>query len=215
MSLVRLSFAVVALIILTACATAPGLPETTYYRLPEPAALERLPEPVVALPLVVETFSADGLYSDQALIYSLDAEASRLRTYHYQLWIDPPVRLLQRRLITTLRSAGVGRIVTDRLPAQMETLRVSGRIARLERVRTSTGWDVAVTLVLRAEPSGGGRPWVIGEYHRQLPTQGDAVAESVHAFGQALDEIGAEFVADLIERASDHAGTPASVDARR
>ena len=34
MSLVRLSFAVFALIILTACATAPGLPETTYYRLP-------------------------------------------------------------------------------------------------------------------------------------------------------------------------------------
>ncbi len=205
MSLVRLLCAAFALVVLAACATAPGLPETTYYRLPEPVALERLPEPAVSLPIVVEPFSADGLYSDQALIYTLDPDASRLRTYHYQLWIDPPVRLLQRRVITTLRSAGISRIVTDRLPAQMDTLRVTGRIARLERVRTATGWDVAVTLVLRAEPSGGGRPWVIGEYHRQVPTSGDTVAESVRAFGRALDDVGAEFVTDLIERAREQA----------
>ena len=211
----RVFFLAFLFVILAACATAPGLPETTYYRLPEPAAPERLSEPAVSLPIVVETFSADGLYSDQALIYTLDADASRLRTYHYQLWIDPPVRLLQRRFIATLRSAGVGRIVTDRLPAQMDTLRVTGRIARLERVRTGAGWEVAVTLVLRAEPSGGGRPWVIGEYHRQLPVQGDTVAESVRAFGQALDQVGAEFVADLIERAREHVREPAGMDTGR
>ncbi len=205
---VQMLFLALTFALLAACATAPGLPETTYYRLPEPAAMERLPEPAVSLPIVVEPFSADGLYSDQALIYTLDADASRLRTYHYQLWIDPPVRLLQRRLITTLRGAGVGRIVTDRLPAQMESLRVTGRIARLERVRTGAGWDVAATLVLRAEPSGGGRPWVIGEYHRQLPAQGDTVGDAVRTFGQALDQLSAEFVADLVERARDHAGAP-------
>ncbi len=205
MSLIRLFAAAFVLAILSACATAPGLPETTYYRLPEPATPERLPEPAVTLPIVVDTFFADGLYSDQALIYTLDADASRLRTYHYQLWIDPPVRLLQRRFITTLRGAGISRIVTDRLPAQMDTLHVTGRIARLERVRTEAGWDVAVTLVMRAEPSAGGRPWVIGEYHRQLPVQGDGVAESVRVFGLALDQIGVEFVADLTQRAHDHA----------
>lgn len=207
---VRVLFVIFLFALLAACATAPGLPETTYYRMPEPAAPERLPEPAVALPIVVETFSADGLYSDQALIYTLDADASRLRTYHYQLWIDPPVRLLQRRLIATLRSAGISRIVTDRLPAQMDTLRVTGRIARLERVRSGEGWEVAVTLVLRAEPSGGGRPWVIGEYHRQLPAQGDTVAESVRAFGRALDEIGTEFIADLTLRAREQAGMDAA-----
>lgn len=208
MSSVRCLASAFAFVLLAACATVPGLPETTYYRLPEPAPMARLPEPVVALPIVVEPFSADGLYSDQAMIYTLDADASRLRTYHYQLWIDPPVRLLQRRLISTLRSAGVSRIVTDRLPAQMETLRVTGRIARLERVRNASGWDVAVTLVLRAEPSGGGRPWVIGEYHRQLPAPGDGVSDAVRAFGDALDQIGAEFVDDLVERAGTQASAP-------
>ncbi|MCX7557901.1 hypothetical protein OS187_14000, partial [Xanthomonadaceae bacterium JHOS43] len=93
--------------LLAGCASAPGLPETTYYRLSEAAPLERLPEPVVSLPVVVETFFADGLYSDQALIYSLDPDASRLRNYHYQIWIDPPVRLLQRRLISAMLRAGV------------------------------------------------------------------------------------------------------------
>ena len=202
MRFARLLAAAFALALIAACATAPGLPETTYYRLPEPAAVTRLPEPAVDLPLVVEPFTADGLYSDQALIYTLDADANRLRTYHYQLWIDPPVRLLQRRLIAALRASGVSRVVTDRLPAQMQALRMNGRIARLERVRTASGWEVAVTLVLRADPSGGGRPWVIGEYHRQFPAAGDSVADSVNAFGAALDAIHAEFIADLVERAA-------------
>ncbi len=187
--------------LLAGCAGVPSAPETTWYRLPEPAPRERLDAPVVELPIVVETYLADGLYSDQALIHTLDARADRLRTYHYQLWIDPPVRLLQRRLITDLRASGVARVVTDRLPTRLEVLRVHGRIARLDRVRTDAGWEVAVSLVLRAEPSGGGRPWVIGEYHRQLPASGDRVADSVRAYGLALDQIHGEFIVDLIERA--------------
>jgi len=42
---------------------------------------------------------------------------------------------------------------------------------------------------------------VIGEYHRQLPAAGDRVADSVRAYGQALDQIHGEFIADLAERA--------------
>lgn len=187
--------------LLAGCAGVPSAPETTWYRLPEPVPRERLDAPLVELPIVVETFTADGLYSDQALIYTLDAQADRLRAYHYQLWIDPPVRLLQRRLVADLRASGIARVVTDRLPTRLEVLRVHGRIARLDRVRTDTGWEVAVNLVLRAEPPGGGRPWVIGEYHRQLPAAGDRVADSVRAYGQALDQIHGEFIADLAERA--------------
>ena len=190
------------LLLLGACASAPGLPETTYYRLPDAAPVQRLPAPLIELPITVEPFSADGLYSDRALIYSPDADGGRLRTYHYQLWIDPPVRLLQRRLLGSLRELGITRVVADRLPAQMDALQISGRIAQLERVDTGDGWQVAVALVLRADPSGGGRPWVIGRYQRQLPVQGNTVADSVKTIGLALDQIQTEFFQDLVERAS-------------
>ena len=184
----RLAALLLPAALLAGCASVPSAPETTWYRLPEPVAGDRMQTPAVELPIVVETFLADGLYSDQSLIYTLDAEADRLRTYHYQLWIDPPARLLQRRLIAALRASGVSPVVTDRLPTRLETLRVQGRIARLDRVRTERGWEVAVS---------GGRPWVIGEYHRQLPASGDRVADSVRAYGQALDQIHADFIADL------------------
>ncbi|MFA5591403.1 MAG: hypothetical protein WDA70_11975, partial [Lysobacteraceae bacterium] len=55
------------LLLLGACASAPGLPETTYYRLPDAAPVQRLPAPLIELPITVEPFSADGLYSDRAL----------------------------------------------------------------------------------------------------------------------------------------------------
>lgn len=196
---------------LVACATVPGTPETTYYRLPDVAALERLPAPVVDLPIVVEVFSADGLYADQALIHALDAGADQLRTYHYQLWIDPPTRLLQRRLIEVLRAGGVAAVVTDRLPTQLPTLRVQGRIARLERIPAHDGWEVAVTLVLRAEPSAGGRPWIIGEYRQRLAADGPRVADSVRAYGLALDRIGSEFMADLVAQAGAREASPGAM----
>lgn len=209
-SLSRLFLLCLLAALLAGCGSVPTVPETTYYRLPDAAPVTRLAEPAMQLPIVVDRFAADGLYSDQALIYSMDADASRLRTYHYQLWIDPPVRLLQRRLIANLRNTGVSRIVTDRLPVQIETVRVRGRIARLERVRTASGWEVAVTLVLRADPHRGGKPWVIGEYHRQLPATGERVLDSVHAFGAAVDAIYAEFAQQLIEYAQQGGHGPTS-----
>ena len=194
-----------AVALLAACASVPPMPETTYYRLPPPQPSTILAEPVVDRPVVVEVFRADGLYSGQSLVYALDHDASRLRAYHYQLWLDPPPRLLQRRLIAALRAAGISRVVTDQLPTRMEAMRVEGRIERLERVRNvdGTGWEVIVALVLRAEPSSNGRPWVIGEYHQRIAAGGDQVNDSVRAFGLALDRIGDQFVADLAQHAAD------------
>lgn len=201
--------------LLVACASVPAMPETTYFRLPPPQPATLLPEPLVARPIVVETFRTDGLYSGQALVYALDADASRLRTYHYQLWIDPPPRLLQRRLIATLRAAGVSRVVTDQLPTRMETLRVEGRIERLERVRSANGWEVIVALVLRAESSTDGRPWVIGEYHQRVAAGGDQMTDSVQAVGVALDRIGDEFIDDLTRHAADVAAGRDEIRVRR
>lgn len=195
---VRRVVAVLALLVLAGCAGAPGIPETTYFRLPPRAEIARLAEPVVDKPIVIDTFYADGLYSDQAIIYTLDPEGARLRTYHYQLWIDPPVRILQRRLIATLRAAGTSRIVTDRLPTDVDTVRVEGRITRLERVKDGEAWRVAVGLSLRADARGDGKPpLVLKDYLVELPVQGGSVNDSVNAIGAATDQIYADFVRDL------------------
>jgi cholesterol transport system auxiliary component len=197
MSLLRL-LALAALLALGGCAGAPGIPETTYFRLPSRAPIAPQPAPPLAYPIVVDTLLADGLYSDQAIIYSLDPQGARLRAYHYQLWVDPPVRLLQRRLIGALRDANVAPIVADRLPTQTQALRIEGRIERFERIKLDAGYKVAVALSLRADLRDGKPPLVLKEYSRELPANGDTVRDSVDAIAIALDQIYAEFVADLV-----------------
>jgi cholesterol transport system auxiliary component len=182
---------------LASCATAPGIPDTVYFRLPARAAVPALSQPLFAEPIVVETLLADGLHSDQAIIYSLDADGARLKAYHYQLWVDPPVRMLQRRLIGTLRDAGVSRIVADRLANQVQALRIQGRLERFERIRTASGWKISVGMSLRADLRDGKPPLVMREYQLELPADDDTLRASVRAFGTAIDRLYADFVRDL------------------
>ena len=190
--------ALAALLVLTGCAGSPGIPETTYFRLPPRPEVPKQGTPTLPYPIVVDTLLADGLHSDQAIIYSLDPQGARLRAYHYQLWVDPPVRMLQRRLIRTLRDANIAPVVADRLPIQTQALRVEGRIERFERIKLDTGYKVAVALSLRADLRDGKPPLVIKEYSRERAVPGDTVRDSVDAIAVALDEIYAEFVADLL-----------------
>jgi cholesterol transport system auxiliary component len=109
------------------------------------------------------------------------------------------VRMLQRRLIATLRDAGVSRIVTDRLPNEVDALRIEGRVERFERIQTASGWTVAVGVSLRADRRDGKPPLVLREYSQELPAGGDSIRDSVAAMGAAVDRIYADFVRDLDE----------------
>lgn len=191
------SFAIAAAMLLSACASGPGIPETTYFRLPPRADAAPLPAPLFDTPVVVETFLADGLHSDQALLYALDPEGGQLRAYHYQLWVDPPVRMLQRRLMNTLRRVQAAPLVVDRLPPQTAAVRVSGRIERFERIPAGDGWRVSVALGMRADAAGREGPLLVRRYREDVAVSGNTVADSVQAIGAALDRIFAAFVADL------------------
>ncbi len=184
-------------VLLGGCASTSGIPDTTYFRLPSRAAVVALPTPLFAQPISVDTLIADGLYSDQALIYSLDPEADRLRAYHYQMWVDPPVRMLQRRLIGALRDLNASTVVADRLPSKASRWRVSGRIERFERVRRATGWVAVVQLQLRVEGVGSELPLLLREYRAEAPAAATSVKDSVTAMGAALDQVLADFLGDL------------------
>lgn len=190
---------------LAGCGGAPAVPDFTWYRMPRPQPLEAQTAPLFDAPLVVEAFGADGLYADQALVYALDPGAQRLRQYHYQLWTDPPTRILQRRLLAMLREAGVAATVTDQLPASRPAIRIGGVILRLDRVPTAAGgFEAVVALKLRADDLDG-QP-LVDDYYRAEVLATDATMQStVDAYGAALDRIFARFDADLRARGG-HAG---------
>lgn len=193
---VRTTLLATLLLLLAGCASGPGIPETTYFRLPPRTAVEA-GEPVLDAPLIVEPFFADGVHAEQALLYALDEDGTRVRAYHYQLWIDPPTRLLQRRLIRTLGEAHVAPLVIERLQTATRQYRLLARLDSFERVPRGDGWLVSVALQVRVDGNDGSAPLLLREYRRTQPAEGSSVRESVRAMGVAVDAIYAELLADL------------------
>ena len=184
------------LLLLAACSPA-SIPDVTYYRLPPPQALPRAAEALSVLPIQVGIFLADGIYGDQALIYAITPDADALRTYHYQLWSDPPSRALQTRLTQMLRAADIAPLVTERLPASDSALRIHATIRRYERVKRAAGYVANVAFEMRVE-QGTGEPMLEQTYAAQAPAADATMVATVQAFGVAVDQAFAAFFKDLI-----------------
>lgn len=181
--------------LLSGCAVAP-IPDVAYYRMPAAQVAGKRERPAFEMPIVVDTFVADGLYGNQAILYATSPTGS-VRSYHYQLWNDPPVRLLQRRLIRRLRDEGISPMVADRLPTNVAALQVSGLIDRFERVKHDDGWHALVQVEMRAEILDQGLPLVLKTYSAREPADSESIQATVRAFARATDQILAEFAADL------------------
>lgn len=192
----RLYVAALALSLLAGCASGPGIPETVYYRLPPQPAISKSAAGLDA-PLVVDAFYADGVHSDISLLYSTDPDGDRLRAYHYQLWLDPPTRMLQRRLIRSLDAAAVAPKVLETMPTSTQHYRLLARIEAFERIKRGEQWVVRASLNIKLSRNGGDLPLLLRDYHREIATDGVSIRDSVRALGSAVDSIYAELIGDI------------------
>jgi uncharacterized lipoprotein YmbA len=198
--------AVAGLAIFLSGCSGPEIPDVTYYRLPAAAQFPHADKPLTLLPIEVDTFRAEGVYAEQSLLYTVGADQGSLRTYHYQLWSDPPTHGLQERLIDALRASGVSTLVTDRLPASTHALRIRGSIQRYERVGDGKTFKVAVTLEMRVEQDEG-EPLIEQQYKAEEAAADGTLNATVAAFGVAVDKAFAAFYKDLTALTGDtHAG---------
>jgi cholesterol transport system auxiliary component len=186
--------------LMTGCSS-PPVPDEAYYRLPTAREVARRETPAIRTPIVVDTFLADGVHGEQAILYQLGPEAS-IKAYHYQQWDDPPVRMLQRRLIRRLRDEGVATTVADRLPSGVDSLRIIGLIERFERVETGDDqWEAHVRIEMRVDSDDPGRlPRVLKSYSAVEPAESQTMQATVRAFARAVDRVFDEFVADLVQK---------------
>jgi uncharacterized lipoprotein YmbA len=190
----------IALLALAACGSAP-VPDVAFYKMPPARTTATRTAPLVATPILVEGFAADGLYGQQAILYSLKLGGS-VRAYHYQLWNNTPSRLLQRRLIRRLRDELYSPLVADRLPTKLAPTRISGVIERFERVQTPEGWIASVRIELRVDRQDGDAPLLMKSYELDVPAASDTIDATIRAFAAAIDDIYTRFVADLEALAS-------------
>jgi uncharacterized lipoprotein YmbA len=187
--------AVLAVLLLAGCSTTP-VPEVAYYRMPEPQAGLPRERTAFQMPVVVDTLLADGLHGEQSILYATRPGGS-VRSYHYQRWNDPPVRLLQRRLIRILREGNVSPVVADRLPTSISAVRISGVVDRFERVRREDGWYAEVRIELRADVGEEPLPAILRTYEAAIAAEGESIQATVRAFAAATDQVLGAFATEL------------------
>ena len=183
---------------LSACGTAPPVPETQYHQLPLPPAADGAAAPLIGR-INVMPFVADDLRQDRAIVYSPAAPHLTLQQSHYHYWVDPPPRLLQQHLADwLLAQALAGRVTTEPYLEADADLWVRGRIVRLERERDEAGERVHVALELRAGAPGEDTPAVQRLIDTTEPLPAEAPIEQVvSAFAEALDRVWHDFAASL------------------
>jgi uncharacterized lipoprotein YmbA len=191
----RYSLAFGAALALGACSSEP-VPELAYYALPSLTVTSARSAPVFKAPISIDSFLADGVYNEQGMLY-LSQDNRNLRAYHYQLWQDPPTRMLQRRLTDTLRALRFSDLVADRLPSSSDQLQVQGLIRRFDRVQGADGWHALVQFELRVEHGTSNAPVLVKNYQADVLASDNSLQSSVLAFGAAVDKCYAEFAADL------------------
>jgi ABC-type uncharacterized transport system auxiliary subunit len=181
-------------LLLAACAS-PAAPRDAFYRL-EPAASAPLAH--VALPGIVEVsrFTAEGLASDRAILYSYRDKPGQVQRYAYQLWVEPPALMLQGQVLNALRQAKAApTVVTSDLrvpPAYV----VEGRLRRFEQIAGSAP-AVAVELDLSVIRLHGNSLLLLKTYRVEKPAASEAMPDTVQAFESAVGEVVAHFLDDL------------------
>ena len=194
----------VLVLVISACSSAPPVPEDRYYRLPDEGATSQT-RLLRQGAIFVERFTADGIYQDRAIAYSDRSTPTVVLQHHYSFWLDSPSKMLQLRLEDYLRHADAAPLVTD-VPWASAGLSVYGRILRLDRVLGPGSTEVRVALEFNVRQAGKDVPLLVKEYKAGATAADQSVQSSVAAFGTALSEIFSRLIRDIRGRLDEASG---------
>jgi len=188
--------------LLSACASAPPVPEDHYYRLQAVHAGEASTTKLFKGTIEVERFVADGLTSERSLVYSTQGKPNEVKAYHYHFWIKPPTVMLRDELVSFLRVARVAdKVVTPELRVQAEYA-LTGKIKHLEQVVVAKGQSQSSGRTLLEVELGLRRPndgklLFLKSYRQENATGDGGIGAAVDSLNTALSIVYADFLADL------------------
>ena len=149
--------------------------------------------------VAVSPFQSDALHLERNILYSEQSAPLKLNTYYYRLWTNVPGQLLQEQLIAYLRKAGFANEVIRYGEGVHIDAQISGYIQRFERIVGQGNPKVTVRLELSFIPRGPGVPRRLSKvYALERAAADDTMEASVAAFSQAVQEIYARFIADVM-----------------
>jgi cholesterol transport system auxiliary component len=182
---------------LTACGSAPPVPEDQYYRLQAIYASEPLTTKPLAGTIEVDRFVADGLTSERAIVYSDIQKPNQVRAYHYDFWIKPPTVMLRDELVSFLRKSKISdAVVTPEMRVNAEYA-LTGKIKHLEQVKMESGYRTILEVELGLRHPNTGKLLFLDTYRLENDASGSSVGAAVKSLNTALSIIYSEFLTSI------------------
>jgi ABC-type uncharacterized transport system auxiliary subunit len=172
------------------------VPTDRFHRLIVGAPATVYETPQLAGIVEVDRFDAAGVLQDRAIVFVENDNPNVLHQYRYQLWADPPTRMLQTATVDYLREARLAdQVVTTDLRI-VPTYTLTGDIKKLEHiVGNSSSVVVELEFGLRKHRDGS-LVWV-KSYTASMTVKDDKVGTATRAISKAVAEILTSLSADL------------------
>ena len=175
---------------LVSCMSPKQLPEDRYYRLPLYQG-EHVANPVFAGTVGVARIETVGLLNERSILYSDQQNPLELKRYHYHHWQEAPATLIQKNLRAYLQQSGSVERVMLYEPGHRVDQVIVGRLLQFERQLSGGSAKVVVHLEVGLEQQPG------KVYQAEVACSDKSMSATAKAFGQALEEIYRDFLADI------------------
>ena len=185
-----------AMFALTACSTAPTVPQDNFYRItPKPTSIQQ-GTMLKGATIEVARFVADGSVSNRPILYSSASNPNSVSEFNYHFWIESPPTLIKDALVSYMRAAGVAeRVVTPEMRVSSD-YSVLGRIKRLE-IYTGSKYVGVASFEIGLRRNSDGELMVLNEYESRVEAKNHSVGSVITAVEKATEEVFSRFVADI------------------
>lgn len=172
------------------------MPSDRFYRLNVSAPSKVYETPMLGGTVEVDRFQADGVLYDRAIVFVEHDNPNVMHQYQYQLWADPPPRMLQAATVEYLRDAHLAdQVVTTGMRLE-PSYTLAGDVKRLEHVIGNSSSIVVELEYSLRDYKRGDLVWV-KTYKVAKPVRDTSVAAAAEAMGEAVDEILSNLTSDL------------------
>lgn len=183
-------------VLLAACAPQAPVPQDRFYRLQAVVASAPMTTPVLNGTLEIDRFTADGITAGRPIVYVEDQQPNQLQEYHYHFWTQAPTIMLRDELVTYLRAVNFAEnVVTPEMRLKPDFV-MTGRIRRLEQVRTASESAVIEIEIVVRRPDDG-KLMFLKSYRHEAEQKSSGVAGAVSALSEGLNIVFADLLTDL------------------
>jgi ABC-type uncharacterized transport system auxiliary subunit len=174
-----------------------NIPQDHYYQLPPVKVSQPLAEPALSGTLSINNLFTSGMLHERAMLFVSEKTPLEINPYHYHHWVNTPSSLIQRHMLSYLHKKNLA-TKQQRYRSDTQTdYTINGELLHFERQLNSSTINVHVELELALRDNRNRKELWRQTYVQIVPAAGKDMAQTVSAFGSALEQIYAQFTSDI------------------